>query len=254
MNQVINQQDLVSRLLTARKTGTPIVVAPEDVPHSETVAYAVQHAVMQGLGPIGGWKVGASGPEAVPATAPLPASGILPSPALLGTRYNDRLVEAEIAFRLAEDLPPGGAPYTREEVLAAIGSCHPVIEVVQWRIRDYGAASPNLKLADSIGHGALIVGAAVPNWTTIDFAKLQVTQAIEDQQPNRGIGNPAGDMIRLITWLANQGAVWAGGLKAGQVVTCGSWTGVTAVTAGAAVTAAFAGLDPVQLRFQRAAP
>ena len=32
-------------------------------------------------------------------------------------------------------------------------------------------------------------------------------------------------MLPLITWLANTGATWAGGLKAGQVVTTGSWTG-----------------------------
>ena len=34
-------------------------------------------------------------------------------------------------------------------------------------------------------------------------------------------------MIRLVEWLANEGSVWAGGLKAGQFVTCGSWTGKT---------------------------
>ena len=56
-------------------------------------------------------------------------------------------------------------------------------------------------------------------------------------------------MIRLVVWLANEGAVWAGGLKSGQIVTCGSWTGMTAADAGAAVTVTFAGLSPVRLRF-----
>ena len=31
------------------------------------------------------------------------------------------------------------------------------------------------------------------------------------------MANPAGDMIRLIQWLADTGARWAGGLKSGAV-------------------------------------
>ncbi|MEJ0048542.1 MAG: hypothetical protein WDN04_22360 [Rhodospirillales bacterium] len=62
-------------------------------------------------------------------------------------------------------------------------------------------------------------------------------------------GNPAGDMIRLVAWLADQGAVWAGGLRRGQIVTCGSWTGATAAPSARAVQAAFDGAEPVKLRF-----
>ena len=254
MRAPFDPQALAARLLTVRAAASPLTVPPEDEPPDEAAAYAVQHAVAASLGAIGGWKVGASGPAAMPSAAPLPASGILPTPAELGASYSDRLVEAEIAFRIAADLPPRDRPYRREEILAAIGSCHPVIEVVQWRIRAGIAGSANLKLADGIGHGALIVGEAVPDWTAIDFARLEVTQAIEGQEPKRGIGNPAGDMIRLITWLADDGAVWSGGLKAGQIVTCGSWTGVTEAAADAAVSVAFAGLRPVQLRFLPAVP
>jgi 2-keto-4-pentenoate hydratase len=88
----------------------------------------------------------------------------------------------------------------------------------------------------------------------VDFAALDVTQAIEGQAPKQGTGNPAGDMIRLIVWLADEGAVWAGGLKAGQIVTCGSWTGITEADAGATVTVTFAEFSPVVLRFQSSAP
>jgi 2-keto-4-pentenoate hydratase len=245
---------LVDRLLEARDGGTIIAVAPEAVPQSEAAAYAVQRAVAQTLGPIGGWKVGAGGPEAAPSAAPLPASGIMAAPAVLPAAYSDRLVEAEIAFRLGADLPPRAAPYTRAEVLATIASCHPVVEVVQWRIQDWRPAPANLKLADHSGHGALVVGEALPDWETVDFATLGVTQVIEGQAPKQGTGNPAGDMIRLIVWLADEGAVWAGGLKAGQIVTCGSWTGITEATAGAPVTVTFAGFSPVVLRFQPSAP
>ena len=250
MMDVTNTLGLAARLLEARRTGAILAVAPEDVPQTEAAAYAVQHTVAATLGPIGGWKVGAAGPDGSPSGAPLPASGIVEAPARLPAQFSDRLVEAEIAFRLARDLPPRGAAYTREEVVAAIGSCHPVIEVVQWRIEDWRPAPANLKLADNAGHGGLVVGETVSHWQAIDFTTLGVTQEIEGQAPKHGIGNPAGDMIRLVVWLANEGAVWAGGLRAGQIVTCGSWTGVTEAAVEAPVVVTFAGLPPVRLTFQ----
>ena len=45
----------------------------------------------------------------------------------------------------------------------------------------------------------------------------------------RHTGNPGGEMIRMLVWLANIGARWAGGLRAGQFITTGSWTGKTPV-------------------------
>ena len=83
---------------------------------------------------------------------------------------------------------------------------------------------------------------------SIDFAAVQVTQTIDGIALRRR-GNPAGDMIRLVTWLANVGAVWAGGLRAGQIVTCGSWTGATASPAARRVEAAFDGAERVVLEF-----
>ncbi len=245
-------RNLAEKLLEARRSGVPIVMTGAERPESAAAAYAVQEAVTRALGPIGGWKVGAAGPEALPSGAPLPESGILPSGTVLDTTFTNRLVESEIAFRIAHDLPPRAAPYTRDEVIAAVASCHPVIEVVQWRIGDFATASLPVKLADSVGHGALIVGAPIDGWQALDFPRLTVTQEIEGEPLKQAQGNPAGEMMRLIAWLANQGAVWAGGLKAGQIVTCGSWTGALPAGAGAAVQVTFAGTSPVSLRFARA--
>jgi 2-keto-4-pentenoate hydratase len=240
---------LADRLLAARASGKPLVLDQADRPTTEAEGYAVQAYVTAVLGKIGGWKVGAAGSEAPPSCAPLPAAGILPSGTALDASFSDRLVEAEIAFKIAADLPPRAEPYTRGEIEAAIASCHPVIEVVQWRIEGCRTAPNPVKLADSVGHGALIVGDAIDGWQSIDFPALTVTQEIECAAPKTGKGNPGGDMIRLITWLADQGATWAGGLKAGQIVTCGSWTGCLPAPAGAGVSVTFAGQAPVSVRF-----
>ena len=43
-----------------------------------------------------------------------------------------RGIEAEVAFRLGRDLPPRAAPYTRAEVMAALATAHPAIEVLEF--------------------------------------------------------------------------------------------------------------------------
>jgi 2-keto-4-pentenoate hydratase len=242
-------KEAAALLVQARASGTLLAGLPEPlVPRTAAAAYEIQQCVMAALGDIGGWKVGAPGPAAEPNCAPMPAAGIHRSPAVLpAADFAAPFIESEIAFLLAADLPAREAPYGAAEITAAIASCHPAIEIVQSRFADPDSAGPLVNLADLIRHGAFIYGDAVEGWQSIDFPALAVTQTIEGAAPRDGIGNPAGDMLRLLVWLANTGAAWAGGLRAGQIVTCGSWTGMTRATHGKIVTA-FAGIAQVELR------
>lgn len=217
--------DAARLLLSARRDLTQRLHSLPEVmrPQTEEQAYLVQRAVMAELGGIGGWKVGSPRPDGPVNCSPLPTSGIQDSPAQLSG--SDRVVEAEIAVRIAHDLPPRETPYTREDILAAIASAHPAIEVLQSRYVDPGAVDPLSALADSLSHFGLVVGASIPNWQALDLGTEQVRLIIGGAELKRGTGNPAGDMIRLVLWLANEGTHWAGGLRAGQVVTTGSWTG-----------------------------
>lgn len=234
-------------LLAARRTQPgPSLPAPLR-PQNEAEAYAIQALLITELGPIGGWKVGAAGPTATPSCAPMPQSGLHHAPAQLpSTAFTTRDVESEIAFILSRDLPPGH--YTESDIIAAIASCHPGIEVLQSSFSDSDAQNPLCNLADLIRHGAYILGPAIPNWQSIDFTQLSVHQTINGQTLSR-TANPAGPMPRLLTWLANTGAAWAGGLKAGQILTCGSWTGKTACPPGAHITTQFGSLPPITLEF-----
>ncbi len=244
--------DAATMLLAARRdpalrlSALPAEVRPVD----KAAAYAIQHAVAQGFGAIGGWKVGAPGPEAVPMCGALPATGIVPSPATLPAASSFiRGIEAEICFRLATDLPPRPVPYSREEVCAAIASAHPAIEVLESRYVDPDKVDAWSNLADTQSHGGFVYGAAVTEWPDIDFARETVEQYVDGVLQMSRTGNPAGDMIRLVTWLANEGAVWAGGLKAGQFVTCGSWTGKSVVGPEAKVRVRFPSLGDVLLDY-----
>ena len=218
-------------------------------PRTEADAYAIQAAGMAALGRIGGWKVGAPGPEAPISCAPMPAAGLHASPAVLrGADFTSREIESEIAFVMAHDLPPRGVPYTVAEIDAALASCHAGLEVLQSRFARPDDIDGVSHLADLIRHGVYVLGAPIEGWRGIEMPALAVRQVIAGEEIVR-VGNPAGDMMRLIAWLANVGAVWAGGLKAGQIVTCGSWTGKLAAQEGAEVSAHFAGAPVVALRF-----
>jgi 2-keto-4-pentenoate hydratase len=242
-------EDAWAYLAAARKAG-PGPGFPEALrPRREQDAYAIQALAMATLGDIGGWKVGAPGPEAAISCAPMPACGLHRSPAVLaGEKFTSREIESEIAFVIGRDLPPRASPYTEADIDASLASCHAGLEVLQSRFAQPDEVDGLSNLADLIRHGAYVLGAPIEGWRGIAFAALAVRQVIAGEEIVR-VGNPAGDMMRLMVWLANVGAVWAGGLKAGQIVTCGSWTGKLAAPAGATVSAHFAGAPVVELRF-----
>jgi len=220
------------------------------VPPDAAAAYAVQQAVSAGQGPIGGWKVGASGPDAPPTCAPLPAAGIVPSPARLSsTCFVLRGIEAEIAFRMGADLPPRDIPYTRTEIIAAIADCVPAIEVLESRFIDPDGLTKWTALADSSTHGGFVYGAPIANWQSVNFAREPVRVVIDGKEIKTATANPAGDMIRLVQWLADTGTRWAGGLRAGQYVTCGSWTGKDYAGPASHVQVAFDHAAPVSVEF-----
>lgn len=234
-------------LLRARDPGQLLPSLPEaNRPRDEAAAYAIQRLVAAQLGPIGGWKVGASDPQAAPTCAPMPTAGICASPSVVPANAVDAAIEAEIAFRLGCDLPPRATPYGRDEVIAALATAHPAIEWLQSRFVDPMAVDRFSQLADSQTHGGFVWGQGVVQWQAIRFETETVTLDVDGASLRR-MANPAGDMIRLIQWLADEGAVWAGGLRAGQFVTCGSWTGKTQVRPGQAVQVRFASFEPVRL-------
>jgi 2-keto-4-pentenoate hydratase len=245
----MDHQAAASILLAARNGTLAPPLPAELAPRTEADAYEIQRLTIAALGAIGGWKVGAAGPDAPPNCAPMPKAGLHEAPATLhGADFATRDIEAEIAFILARDLPPPSTPYSRDDIIAAIESCHPGIEVLQSRFQDSDNVDGLSNLADLSRHGAYITGAPIAGWQHLDFATVTVTQAIGEEVKHHR-GNPAGDMIRLVQWLANTGAVWAGGLKAGQIVTCGSWTGKTPVPEADHVIAEFSIAAPVALGF-----
>jgi 2-keto-4-pentenoate hydratase len=183
--------------------------------------------------------------------APMPRAWIASNGAELGGKHRFRGLEAEIAFLLGKDLPPREKAYSRNEVVAAIASCHPAIEVIESGLVDPTKATKLSMVADLQMHGAFVYGAAVANWQSLDFSKERVTLAVDGVVRVERMGsNTSGDLMRLLPWLANEGAARTGGLKAGQWVTTGSWTGLALGTAGSCVDVKFSTAGEVDLRFE----
>ncbi len=240
-------------LLDARRTGTYIPDLPEPLrPINAIEIDFVQDAVAAGFGEVGGYKIGAPNLETTPTFAPMPAVWIAANGATLsGSRWRYRILEAEIAFLVGEDLPPRSTPYSREEVLAAMASCHPAIEVLETALADPAAASPNTPLADLQRNGGFVYGQAFTGWKAADWNLEHVTLAVDGSvRVERTGSNTSGDLLRLLPFLANEGAARTGGLRRGQWITTGSWTGNTSGVGAHAVYAKFSTAGSVNLRFE----
>lgn len=232
-------------LLDARRDRRPLACLPEPArPVDAAAAYAIQDEVLNALGGIGGWKVGAASPHAEPGCSPLPAEGVVPSGhAFEPAAFRMNGLEAEIAFTLARDLPPRNAPYGERDLLAALAAVHPAIEVVESRFADVKAVDALSALADFASHGALVVGPGRATDLRVDQTRQRVMLESGDARLYEGTGgNAAGDVMRLLVWLANHAAARCGGLRAGQVITTGSCSGLTFARPPALVRATLEGL------------
>jgi 2-keto-4-pentenoate hydratase len=240
-------------LMDGRRTNETIDDLPEEVrPTTLDESYFVQDRLSLVYGTVGGWKVGAGTPEATPMFAPMPLSRMAPSGAVLKqSEHRFRGLEAEIAFLMGKDLPRREAVYSMDEVVGAIASCHPVIEVLESGLTAPLSATRLSMIADLQMHGGFVYGAAVPNWQRIDFSKERVTLAVDGVvRVDRTGSNTSGNLMRLLPWLANEGAWRTGGLKAGQWITTGSWTGAELADAGTTADVKFATAGEVHLRFE----
>jgi 2-keto-4-pentenoate hydratase len=214
----------------------------------------VQDAIASALEPDGvrAWKVGAPAPDATPMFGPMISAWIADDASVLTEpRYRLRGLEAEISFLMGKDLPPRETPYSREEIVAAIESCHPAIEELEAGVTDPAKVARFTMIADLQMHGGFVHGPAVANWQQIDFAKESVSLAVDGTvRVERTASNTAGtDLLRLVLYLANEGSSRTGGLKRGDWITTGSWTGNTFASAGSQVKVRFTTAGGVSLRF-----
>lgn len=243
-------ESFAAALVEARRTGRRLPAAmpgPEDA----ASAFAVQDLVAAGVGTIGGWKVGAAGPGAPITAAPLLAPLVRPSPCEWpAAEFGLIGVEVEIAVRFATAL--SAAAPGAQEVLAAIGSLHAAIEIVDTRFDAWPVPKPLSALADNQNNGGFVYDRAGTPYTGQDLAGAEIRLQVDGRvEMHEGRRNPSGDVVRTLAWLVGHLTARQGGVPAGTIVTVGSLNGVLFVEPGASVEAGIAGIGHVAVTFPR---
>jgi 2-keto-4-pentenoate hydratase len=252
----MTHDDLAQRLVSARRRHQLVEsIAPELLPPDAATAYAIQQAVIAGLGTTtGGWKIGARTPGGAASGAPIPASKVFRSPARVERHSFFRvLVELEIAFRFAEPLAPRAHAYARDEVLAKIGQVLPAIEIVDSRFAEWPNVAPLAQLADAQNNGALIAGHAQPyqpRARSVDFVapELELTFDGASLVPEAP-GNPAGDPREVLVWFVNHCAAAGITIEPDWIVTTGSYVGAHRIDGPGLLNGHIDGLGEVEVQF-----
>ena len=181
---------------------------------------------------VGGWKCGVPNPFTGPIVAAIPASAILRfSPfAVPGAKG---LIEPEIAFVMAHDLPARATPYSDDEIRGAIGESRMVLELITTRYADKASATPPEILADTYNHHGLVIGPVIPNALDHPLERLHATirtaagTLYDDERDH-----PSGHPMKSLTWLVHFPNGRGQGLRAGQIVTVGSYAGIVEAPLG----------------------
>src|SRR5438477_6847785 len=105
-----------------------------------------------------------------------------------GADYVHLLVEFELAFEMAEDLPAIGAPYTRERIAKAVGAAMPAFELADDRNADYAKLKdhPLMLIADNAWNEGAVLGAPVREWRDIDLTALRGVAKLNGKKVGEG--------------------------------------------------------------------
>ncbi|HEY5292836.1 MAG TPA: fumarylacetoacetate hydrolase family protein [Burkholderiales bacterium] len=229
-------------------------------PGSRAEGYAIQAEVAKLSGQsIVGWKIAATstaGQQHIRVDGPLAGCLLSARAVEAGARLSlagnhMKVAEAEFAFRMARPLPKRAEPYSVAEVLAAVASLHPAIEVPDSRYADFTRVGAAQLIADVACACWFVLGPATrADWRAIDLAQHSVAAYRDGALAGQGSGaNVLGDPRRALAWIANELSAYGDGLRAGEVVITGTCLTPVPVSAGDSIKADFGELGVVEVGF-----
>lgn len=249
-------QSVAAALLQAHRQQAPVDAAPlEPLLQSPDDAYAVQDLVARESGWSDGsvpryWKSGGPSRTSALTHAPLPPAHVWPSPAdARTTHFNMRLIEAEVALRLARDVTAAeAAALSHEDAPGLVDAMCVSIEVVDTRWLQGRAAGALLKLADLQAHGALALGEWRPfeprDWSQQGCAVWIGDAAAQSFRGTHSFGDPAWLLPIWLRHVSRHGAT----VPRGTVVTTGTWCGLLPAQKGDRVRAVFEGIGGAEVQ------
>ena len=248
-------------LWTHWQEGKRLAALPVQVrPVTRAEGYAIQAELeKRSAAPLYGWKIAATsiaGQKHINVDGPIAGR-------ILAERVRDadaplpfggnamRVAEAEFAFRFGHELSPRAKPYSVPEVLRAVATLHPAIEVPDSRYEDFVTVGAAQLIADNACAHDFVLGEAVTaDWRSMDLIEHKVTGTVAGKLTREGKGaNVLGDPRVALTWIANELSRLGIPLKAGQVVTTGTCVIPLPIMPGDEVACDFGKLGGLRIRF-----
>lgn len=250
---------LAALLATARREGRQIAELPPGlIPADAEAGYAIADAVAALLGwEILGWKIaGTTAAMQAKLGVAEPIHGrayrrfAMASPARLPhASLLDPLVECEFFVTLAADFPTRPGPPAMAELRAAIGQVQAGIEVAECRFPMHALPPLPAILADGAASGRYVFGDPIPDWQA-GLAAIPVVLEVDGAPRRHGSGaDVMGDPLLPILGLAEARRRRGDILRAGQVISTGSCTGMLPIRAGQHVRARFGDAALVEIAF-----
>jgi 2-keto-4-pentenoate hydratase len=257
-----NQIAAASRTLHDHwRAGTKLAnLEPSQRPSGRAEGYAIQAGIENyASGPLFGWKIAATseaGQKHINVDGPM--AGRILSETLIadgGTASmagNEmRVGEPEFAFRMAVDLPPRPSAYTVQQVLDAVGTLHPAIEIPDSRFADFVSAGAAQIIADNACAHLFVLGAPTrANWRALDLVEEKPVITLQNKQFIGHGKNVLGDPRLALAWLANELRLLGITLRAGEVVTTGTCHPPLPIQSGDLFEADFGALGKVSVGFK----
>lgn len=237
----------IDGLIAAHRSGG-LFSPDETIPEDAEDAYHCHDALMQAIGPAGGYKLVRMA-DGDPAVAPIPASRCCASGAILEVPHKVG-VELEVGFVVTEPLPGADAANFRELLVAAVRPAV-MIELIAPRLTGPAAAAPFAKLADLQSSAGLIHGAEMTGWQGSDFDAVEILMTCSGGEIASGAARvPGGSALEALETAARLLGARDRGLQPGQFLLTGTLHPLTFIDAGQDVRGDVAGLGVVSVSLQ----
>jgi len=237
-------------LAEAHRSGNLIDALPEECqPATLPEALTIQSELISKLGEtIAGWKV-APLIDGLVMRGAIIQSRVFTSPAEIAASTMPLLgVEAEIAFIFNRDLGPREAEFTFDEIANAVS---PVvaIEIVDSRYKSYTGTNVIHRAADFVSNGGFVCGLPNTKISMSELPHLTATLQVDGETLVSKSGghirsHPLLPAVELVNELRLED-----GVKRGQFMTTGTFTGLNYVKPGQMVRVEFDGFDPISVTF-----
>ena len=229
-------------------------------PRDRIEAYAIQAGIEQYSSEgLFGWKIAATseaGQKHINVDGPMAgrilAETVIADGGTASMAGNEmRVTEPEFAFRMRVDLPARAAPYTVQQVLDAVDTLHPAIEIPDSRFADFvSAGAPQIIADNACAHLFVLGPATTADWRAMDLVEERPVTTMRGQQFVGHGKNVLGDPRVALTWLANELRQLGVTLKAGHVVTTGTCHPPLPIQSGDFCAVDFGSLGKVSVGFK----